>query len=75
MTISQLCCIYVNSPSVVGGEGVPGSDEQLLAHSGHFRAVEHELHQGIRQLLQQRQGELREGSEQVGQEGEGLDLG
>ena len=63
-----MCCgLYtLDSPSVVGGEGVPGSDQKLLAHGGHFRAVQHELHQSIWQLLQQRQGELGEGSEQVG---------
>lgn len=62
-------------PSVVCGECVPSSDQQLFPHAGHLWAVEHELDQGIRQVLQQRQRDLMERPQEICQEGEGLDLG
>lgn len=59
---------------MIGCEGVAGCDQQLFPHAGHLRAVQHELHQSIRQMLQQGQRDLVEGSEKVCQEGERLDL-
>lgn len=65
---------FRGSPSVVVGESVACSNKQLLSHGCNVRAGAHQLHQGIGQLPQVRAHLPWEGSQQVGQEGDGLDL-